>query len=118
MELAIVTPLLILVLVGFVQFAAAEYAHHVAQAAAVQALAAARAQDGSVGAGQASGREALDQLAGGVLQQPTAQVSRDAHTASATVSGQVISLVPGLHLRVSAHAEGPLEQYEPPAVGQ
>jgi Flp pilus assembly protein TadG len=112
-ELAMVTPLLMLVLLGFVQFALAEYAHHIAQAAAVRALATAREQDSSAAAGKASGQDALAQLAGGVLEQPAVTVTRDTRLATAQVSGQVTSLIPGLHLRVTAHDTGPVEQYEP-----
>ena len=52
-ELVIVTPLLMLLVLGVIQFALAEQAQHVAQAAATQALAAARVQDGTAAAGQA-----------------------------------------------------------------
>ncbi|MFC1437991.1 TadE family protein [Streptacidiphilus sp. N1-10] len=117
-ELAMITPLLMLVLLGFVQFALAEYAHHIAQAAAVRALATAREQDSSAAAGRASGQDALAQLAGGVLEQPTVTVTRETQVATVQVSGQVTSLIPGLHLRVTAHDTGPVEKYEPVPPGR
>ena len=72
-ELVIVTPLLMLLVLGVIQFALAEQAQHVAQAAATQALAAARVQDGTAAAGQAQAATVLSQL-GGSLTGPAVTV--------------------------------------------
>lgn len=111
MEIALLTPLLMLLLMGFVQFALAEHAEHIAQAAAVRALATAREADSSAAAGRSSGQDALAQLAGSVLTHASVTVTRTADQASAQVSGQVLSLVPGLHPWVHARVSGPVERF-------
>lgn len=113
-EIALITPLLMLLLLGVIQFALAEHARHIAQAAAVRALAAAETQDAGVSAGTAAGQDALAQLAGTVLRNPTVTVTRTADQANVTVSGQVVSLLPGLHLTVRAHSSGPVEHLTDP----
>ena len=76
-EIVIVTPLLLLLVLAVIQFALAEQAEHVAQAAATQALAVARVQDGSAAAGQAQADTVLAQL-GGSLTGPSVTVTRTA----------------------------------------
>lgn len=109
-ELVIVTPLLMLLVLGVIQFALAEQAQHVAQAAATQALAAARVQDGTAGAGQAQAATVLSQL-GGSLTGPAVIVTRTATQARVTVSGGVESLIPGVRLHVRATVAGPAEEW-------
>ena len=113
-EIALITPLLMLLLLGVVQFALAEHAQHIAQAAAVRALDATAAQDAGVGTGTTAGQEALAQLAGTVLQNPSVAVTRTADQATVTVFGRVLSLLPGLHLTVRAHSSGPVEHLTTP----
>ncbi|MDQ3885870.1 MAG: pilus assembly protein, partial [Actinomycetota bacterium] len=62
----IATPLLLLMLLAIVQFALWSHATHIAQAAASQGLAAARAQHAAA-AGSAGAQQMLDQLARGPL---------------------------------------------------
>lgn len=109
-ETALAMALMMLLIAGVVQFALAEHAQHIAQAAAIQALTEAQAQDGTAGDGQAAGATALSQLAGDVLQDPHVTVTRTATQVTATVRGQVIGVFPGLHLPVAAHAAGPVER--------
>jgi Flp pilus assembly protein TadG len=111
-ETVIVTPLLLLLLLAVIQFALAEHGQHVAQAAATQALAAARVQDGSASAGQAQAAAVLAQL-GHSLNAPTVSVSRTATQATVTVTGGVETLIPGLHLIVHATVTGPVERWAP-----
>ena len=109
-ELVIVTPLLMLLVLGVIQFALAEQAQHVAQAAATQALAAARVQDGTAAAGQAQAATVLSQL-GGSLTGPAVTVTRTATQARVTVTGGVESLIPGVRLHVRATVTGPAEEW-------
>jgi Flp pilus assembly protein TadG len=109
-ELVIVTPLLMLLVLGVIQFALAEQAQHVAQAAATQALAAARVQDGTAAAGQAQAGTVLSQL-GGSLTGPAVTVTRTATQARVTVTGGVESLIPGVRLHVRATVTGPAEEW-------
>jgi hypothetical protein len=113
-ETALITPLLLLLIMGAIQFALAEHAQHIAQAAAVRALADAQAQDGTAADGQAAGDQALQQLAGHLLQHPQLTVTRNPTQVTATVHGRALSLIPGLHLPVTAHAAGPVERLTTP----
>lgn len=108
-ELVLATPLLLLLVLAVVQFALYYHGAQVAQAAASQAVAVARAQGATNASGQAQGQAILDQIAGGTLPQRSIAVTRSATEADADVSGTVQSLIPGLHLHVSAHAAAPLE---------
>jgi Flp pilus assembly protein TadG len=111
-EIAIVTPLLLLLILAVIQFALAEQAEHVAQAAATQALAAARVQDGSTAVGQAQADAVLAQL-GGSLAGPSVTITRTATQATVTVSGTAATLIPGVRLHVHATVTGPVEEFEP-----
>jgi len=109
-ELVIVTPLLMLLILGVIQFAVAEQAQHAAQAAASQALAATRVQDGTTGAGQAQATTVLAQE-GGSLTAPAVSITRTATQATVTITGGVQTLIPGIHLHVSATVAGPVEEW-------
>ncbi|MDX3192917.1 TadE/TadG family type IV pilus assembly protein [Streptomyces sp. MN03-5084-2B] len=110
-ELVIATPLLLLALLTIIQFALWSHATHVAQAAASQALAAARVQDGSTSAGHAAGQQLLDELAAGPLRDPHIDVTRTATSAAVSIHGEAIAVLPGVHLPVHAEAAGPLERF-------
>jgi Flp pilus assembly protein TadG len=110
-ELVLATPLLLLLIMGVVQFALYYHGAQVAQAAASQAVAVARAQGATSATGQSEGQAILDQVAGGTLPQRSITVTRGAAEAAADVSGSVQSLIPGLHLHVSAHAAAPVEAW-------
>ena len=109
-ELVIVTPLLMLLILGVIQFALAEQAQHAAQAAASQALAATRVQDGTTGAGAAQAATVLAQE-GGSLTAPAVSITRTATQATVTITGGVQTLIPGIHLHVSATVAGPVEEW-------
>ncbi|MEV0604271.1 TadE/TadG family type IV pilus assembly protein [Streptomyces sp. NPDC050315] len=110
-ELVIVVPLLMLLLLFIVQFALAAHAQHIAQTAASRALAAARAQDGTASAGDARAAATLRLLGGRVLTRPSVDVRRGAERVAVRIQGEVLAVVPGLHLRVAGHAAGPSERW-------
>lgn len=110
-ELVIATPLLLLALLTIIQFALWSHATHVAQAAASQALAAARVQDGSNSAGHAAGRRLLDELAAGPLRDPQIDLTRTATSATVSIHGEATAVLPGVHLPVHAEAAGPVERF-------
>ncbi|WP_410593608.1 TadE/TadG family type IV pilus assembly protein [Amycolatopsis sp. lyj-23] len=112
-ELVIATPLLLLMLLAIVQFALWSHATHIAQAAASQGLAAARAQNGTAAAGSASAQQMLDQLARGPLTGTGVGADRTANSASIRISGTATSVVPFLSLPVHAEASGPVERFVP-----
>lgn len=110
-ELVVATPLLLLLVMAVIQFALYYHGAEAAQAAASQAVAAARAQGASTASGQAQGQAILDQVAGGSLPERAITVTRTATDAQATVTGTVESLIPGLTLHITAHAAAPLEAW-------
>ncbi|MGW5721924.1 TadE/TadG family type IV pilus assembly protein [Amycolatopsis sp. NPDC003865] len=114
-ELVIATPLLLLALLAIIQFALWSHATHVAQAASADALAAARAQHGTAAAGRAAGRRLLDDLAQGPLRSSQIDVERTATSASASVQGEVVAVLPGVHLHVHAESSGAVERFVPDA---
>ncbi|WP_052442790.1 TadE/TadG family type IV pilus assembly protein [Streptacidiphilus neutrinimicus] len=109
-ETALAMVLLILLLMGIVQFALLEHASHIAKAAATNALARAQAEDGTADTGRRAGAQALSELGGDVLQNPRLTVARGPDQVTAVVHGQVLSVFPGLHLPVTARAAGPVER--------
>ncbi|MER6386211.1 TadE/TadG family type IV pilus assembly protein [Streptomyces sp. NPDC001127] len=110
-ELVLVVPLLMVLLLFIVQFALAEHAQHIAQTAASRALAAARAQDATAADGDARAATTLRLLGERVLTHPRVRVTRGAQSVAARVEGDVLMVVPGLHLRVTGHAAGPSERW-------
>lgn len=110
-ELVIATPLMLLLVMGVIQFGLLWHAQQVAQAAASQAVAAARAQHSSAGAGQTRGQQFLNQTAAGDLASSQVTVTRGANLVTADVSGQASSIIPGWHPTVHAHAAGPVETF-------
>ena len=110
-ELAVATPLLLLMLMLIVQFALWSHASHVAQAAAAQGLGAARTVQGAEADGTREASNLLAQLAGGPLADPLVETTRDATSVTVTVSGTVTPVVPFLVLPVRAVAVGPVERF-------
>lgn len=110
-ELVVATPLLLLMLMAIVQFAVWSHAEHVAQAAASQALAAARVEDGTAATGTVQARRLLDELAGGPLREPEVDVDRTATQVTVRIRGVATSVVPFLTLPVHAEAAGPVERF-------
>lgn len=109
----ITTPVLLLMLLGIVQFALWSQATHIAQAAAARALATARAEHTSTAQGQAAARQLLDDLGPGPLTHPQIHIDRDATTATVEIRGQTSTLIPLLRLPVHAQITGPRERFEP-----
>ncbi|MFI5590104.1 TadE/TadG family type IV pilus assembly protein [Amycolatopsis sp. NPDC051758] len=114
-ELVIATPLLLLALLAIVQFALWSHATHIAQAASTEGLAAARTQDGTAAAGHAAAQRLLDDLAQGPLRSSHVEVTRTATSASVSVQGEVVAVLPGVHLHVHAESAGEVERFVPDA---
>lgn len=109
-ELVLAIPLLMLLLMGIVQFAIWSHATHVAQAAASQGLDAARVERGTSSDGHAAAAEVLAQLADGPLEDASVEVARDTDSATVRIAGTATQLVPFLTLPVHAEAAGPVER--------
>jgi Flp pilus assembly protein TadG len=114
-ELVLAAPLLLVLIMGVVQFALWEHATHVADAVAQQGLAVGRLQGETAAAGQAEAQSVLDQLGTGVLVGPDITATRTATTTTVVVTGHAISVVGLFSLPVRAVASGPTEDYAAPA---
>ena len=116
-ELVIATPLLLLLILGVIQFALWEHATNLAEAAAQQGLSVARLQGESAQAGSAETQSVLTQLAGGVLIGPQVITTRTEATTTVVVSGHAESVVGIFSLPVRATAAGPTEPPSPNSAG-
>ena len=110
-ELAVVFPALMLILLGVFQFAAWYLAGEVALGAAQEGARAARVRAGTEADGSASAWRFITQANGGQLLDPQVTVTRGPDQVRVEVSGQAVSLVPGLTLRVDHTAAGEVERF-------
>ena len=111
-ELVVATPLLLLLILGVIQFALWQHATHVAEAAAQQGLAAGRVEGGTETTGQTEADAVLRQL--GVLSDSRVVTDRTVDMTTVIVTGEAPSVLPFLHLPVRAVASGPSERFRPP----
>jgi len=112
-ELVIATPVLLLLILLIAQFALYLHATHIAQAAASEALSAARVSGGSTSAGNNEGQRILAQLGSGPLQGTSVNVQRGSTQASVTITGTATSVIPFMTFTVHAEAVGPVEKFTP-----
>jgi Flp pilus assembly protein TadG len=113
-QTVLVAPALLLALMLIVQFGLLFHAKNVAENAAQEGAAAGRRFDGSKAAAAERARTFVAELGPRMLTGRTVTAHRTPETATVTVTGTVISLVPGLDLTVSESASGPVERYVPP----
>jgi Flp pilus assembly protein TadG len=113
-EMVLVAPALLFALMLIVQFGLFFHARNVAENAAQEGAAAARSFDGTEAAAKDKTSQYLQALGPQTLKDRSVSVDRGVETATVTVSGTVISVVPGLHLHVEESASGPVERYVPP----
>lgn len=111
LEMVLVFPALLVLILAIVQFGLWYEAEHAAIAAAQQGAQAARLQGGSAAAGKLAATGFLHEAAPTLVEQPAVRVTRSATTAQAIVTGFVVSLIPGLHLQVSASSSAPVEAF-------
>jgi Flp pilus assembly protein TadG len=116
-ELVIATPLLLLMILLIAQFALYMHATHIAQAAASEALSAARVSGGSTAAGNTEGQRILAQLGSGPLHGTSVDVQRGSTQASVTITGTATSVIPFMAFTVHAEAVGPVEKFTPNGTG-
>lgn len=112
MEFLLVAPLLIGITMLLVQWSVRLEADHVVQAAAREGAVAAARWDGSETAGNAAVNQYLDRL-GPSIEDAHVQVHRGPAVARVTVAADVLTLVPGFHVHVSATVEQPVERFTP-----
>lgn len=113
-QTVLVAPTLLLTLMLIVQTGLLLHARNVAEQAAQEGAAEGRRFDGSAEQAETSTLRYLSSISDRTLQNRSVQVTRTSQTASVTVGGSVLSLVPGLDLRVRESATGPVERYVAP----
>lgn len=114
LEVVIVIPALFIVMMVIIQFGLMFHAKSVAEAAAQEGASVARHFDGTAGKGEQRARAYLTSVSSGTLTTSSVSGSRTATTASVTVTGSVVRLVPLIDLTVTETATGPVERYVPP----
>lgn len=113
-ELVLAVPALLLLILLIAQFAIWAHATHIAQAAASQALSAARVQGASSADGEAEAAAVLSQLGAGPLKNPHAIVNRGPEQSTVEITGNAAPVVPFLDLPVRGRAAGPSERFVVP----
>ncbi len=113
-ELVIATPLLLLLIMGVIQFALWEHAEHIATAVAQQGVAVGRLQDETAAAGQQEAQSVLDQLGPSVLTGTTITATRTGEMTTVTVTGHAESIIGLFALPVKATAAGATEIFTVP----
>lgn len=111
-EFVICAALMVMLLIVIVQVGVYFHTRAVAQTAARQGLDQVRVVDGSTDSGVATANEFLDQ-AGASLDDRNVTATRTAVHATVTVSGSVVSIIPGLDLHVDVTVDAPLERVTP-----
>lgn len=110
-EVVLVFPTLLVLVMVIVQFGLWYHATGIARAAAEEGARAARVDTGTATAGHDRAELFVHQLAGSLLTDPTVTATRTTDTARVQVSGDVVSLVPFVHLTVTAAAQSPTERF-------
>ena len=131
-EFVFLTPVLFFLIFATVQFAMYFFARHVAIAAAQEGARVARAEAGNPaedwsGDAKAKAVAWINQLAPSLLESncandpttacvgtnSTGALGADGYTVSVTVTANVPSLIPGVHMSVTETSAGPVEQFIP-----
>lgn len=108
-QVSILFPAVLLWLMLVVQYGLWWHAKQVADAAAAEAVAAARIPTGTAEDGDAAANRLLHQS--GNLSEVTVVVNRDAGIVTVEVSGNAPRLVPGFEWTVTAHSHAPVERF-------
>ncbi|WP_335988488.1 TadE/TadG family type IV pilus assembly protein [Glycomyces sp. MUSA5-2] len=112
-EAVIATPLLLLLVLAIIQAGIIWHARHMAQAAAGEAMEAARVALASGGDGAAAATASLGRNASGVLEDPSVSVDRGAETITVTVTGTPTQIIPLWEATVEVTVAGAVEHIEP-----
>jgi Flp pilus assembly protein TadG len=115
LELALLTPILLLVILLVVQFAMVYHARHVVQAAAQAGARVARGQDTGdwQGAAESRAEAYAQQIGANIVTGVGATASGDADQRFIDVDGTAITVIPFMSLRVHQRAGGPTECFRP-----
>ena len=108
-ELVIATPLLLLLVMGVIQFALWQHAEHIASAVAQQGVSVGRLQGETAAAGKNEAQSVLNQLGSTVLVDSNIAATRTAATTTVTVTGHAESILGIFSLPIKAVAVVPSE---------
>ena len=108
-ELVIATPLMLLLVMGVIQFALWQHAEHIASAVAQQGVSVGRLQGETAAAGKNEAQSVLNQLGSTVLVDSNIAATRTAATTTVTVTGHAESILGIFSLPIKAVAVGPSE---------
>lgn len=114
-ELVITMPALLLAVFAVMQFGLWMHAQHVAQAAARDGVAVARAYDGTERAAHDRTAASLDTFGPTIVRDPRIDVVRTGEEATVTVTGNATSILGIFSLGVREQASGPVERFVPMA---
>lgn len=109
-ELVVIMPLVMLIFLTLVQWSVQLYNDRIVHAAAREAAVDAAAWEGTEADGQQTATEYLED-SGSDLSNTDVQISVGATEVTVTVSGDVMTLLPGFSTRVSATATVPRERF-------
>jgi hypothetical protein len=109
-EVVLATPLALTMMLLVVQFGLWLHAQHIADAAATQAVAAARVDGGTTRAGTDQAHIAVNQFGDGPLHIDWVSVSRGADQVEVRIEGRCTAVIPMFDIPVAARARGPVER--------
>lgn len=110
LETAVLAPAILLIIGLIVQAGFWFHARDVAIAAAEEGARAASYEAAGAGSGQAAAADFASRVGRGALKDVTVSANRGATTATVTVTGHSISLVPGLTFTIEQSASAPTER--------
>jgi Flp pilus assembly protein TadG len=114
-ETVLIAPALLVMLMLILQFGLVAFAQSAARSAAEDGAAKARQFNGTTAAARAATYRELHDLGGGVVGRPAVSVTRSPTTAAVTVTGTVLTLIPGFTFHLHEMSVGPVERFVPPA---
>lgn len=117
-QMVVIAPALLFGLMLIVQAGLYFHARNVVEQAAQEGAAEARVFDGDEASARQRALDYLGILGDRALTNRDVTVNRGPETATVTITGEVISLVPFVSWSVSESASGPVERYVPPTGGQ
>jgi Flp pilus assembly protein TadG len=106
----LVIPVVMLCMLISIQVALVYHARHVATAAAQDAAWTATSQGGTADDGRRAANELLDGNATGLISNQEVTVTSFADHVHVHVVGDVVALVPGMHVHIDANADSPIER--------
>jgi Flp pilus assembly protein TadG len=110
----LIFPVVLFMVLVSVQFALGYHAKAVLAAAAQDAARAAQVGDARPGDGERVATAFVTDNARTLLEHVSIDITRDADHVHVRLGGDVTSVVPGVHLRVHAAADGPRERFRAP----